>query len=70
MPPITREPLVLLARLQRLPTTRCTWTFVSLLGGAFIIEAFDIGSLSVILPILKPLMHLSAVQVGTLEGTG
>jgi putative MFS transporter len=66
MPPITREPLLLLARLQRLPTTRYTWAFVSLLGGAFIIEAFDIGSLSVILPILKPLMQLSPVQVGLL----
>ena len=54
MPPITGEPLLLLARLQRLPTTRYTWAFVSLLAGAFIIEAFDIGSLSVILPILKP----------------
>jgi hypothetical protein len=41
-----------------------TCAFVLLLAGAFIIEAFDIGSLSVILPILKPLMHLSAVQVG------
>src|ERR1700756_4174184 len=66
MPPITREPLLLLARLQRLPTTRYTWAFVSLLGGGFIIEAFDMGSLSVILPILKPLMQLSPVQVGLL----
>jgi len=66
MPPITREPLLLLARLQRLPTTRYTWAFVLLLAGAFTIEAFDIGSLSVILPILKPLMQLSPVQVGLL----
>ena len=66
MPPITREPLLLSARLQRLPTTRYTWAFVSLLAGAFIIEAFDIGSPSVILPILKPLMQLSPVQVGLL----
>ena len=66
MPPITHEPLLLLARLQRLPTTRYTWAFVSLLAGAFIIEAFDIGSLSVILPILKPLMQLSPLQVGLL----
>ena len=66
MPPITHEPLLLLARLQRLPTTRYTWAFVSLLAGAFIIEAFDIGSLSVILPILKPLMQLSPAQVGLL----
>ena len=66
MPPTTREPLLLLARLQRLPTTRYTWAFVSLLAGAFIIEAFDIGSLSVILPILKSLMHLNPVQVGLL----
>jgi putative MFS transporter len=58
--------LLLSARLQRLPTTRYTCAFVSLLAGALIIEAFDIGSLSVLLPILKPLMHLSAAQVGML----
>jgi MFS transporter, putative metabolite:H+ symporter len=66
MPAITSEPLLLSARLQRLPTTRCTWAFVSLLAGACIVEALDIGSLSVILPILKPLMHLNPVQVGLL----
>lgn len=66
MPAITRESLLLSARLQRLPTTRYTWAFVSLLVGAFIIEAFDIGSLSVVLPILKPLMHLNPAQVGFL----
>ena len=66
MPEITGAPLLLAARLQRLPTTRYTWRFVSLLIGAFIIEAFDIGSLSVILPILKPLMQLSPAQVGLL----
>src|SRR6202051_172687 len=69
MPTTTRESLLLSARLQRLPTTRYTWAFVLLLAGAFIIEAFDIGSLSVILPILKPLMHLSAAQVGMLAAS-
>jgi hypothetical protein len=52
---------LLSARLERLPTTRYTYVFVLLLAGALFIEAFDIGSLSVILPILKPLMHLRAV---------
>jgi putative MFS transporter len=42
---------------------------VLLLAGALVVEAFDIGSLSVILPILKPLMHLSAVQVGLLAAS-
>jgi len=65
-PAITRESLLLSARLQRLPTTRYTCAVVLLLAGALSIEAFDIGSLSVILPILKPLMDLSAVQVGLL----
>jgi Major Facilitator Superfamily len=69
MPVATRESLVLSARLQRLPTARYTWAFVLLLSGAFIVEAFDIGSLSVILPILKPLMHLSTVQVGMLAAS-
>jgi putative MFS transporter len=67
MPAITPEsPLLLLARLQRLRTTRHTWALVLLLAGASIVEALDIGSLSVILPILKSLMHLNPVQVGLL----
>ena len=66
MPTTTHEALLLPARLQRLPTTRYTWAFVLLLAGAFVIEALDIGSLSVILPILKPLMHLGPGQVGLL----
>jgi putative MFS transporter len=69
MPATTRESLLLSARLQRLPTTRYTCAFVLLLAGAFVVEAFDIGSLSVILPILKPLMHLSAGQVGMLAAS-
>jgi MFS transporter, putative metabolite:H+ symporter len=69
MPTTTGGSLLLSARLNRLPTTRYTCAFVLLLAGALIIEAFDIGSLSVILPILKPLMHLSAVQVGVLAAS-
>lgn len=69
MAAINRKSLLLSARLQRLPTTRYTIAFVSLLAGALVIEAFDIGSLSVILPILKPLMHLSAAQVGLLAAS-
>ena len=69
MAPISGDSTLLSARLQRLPTTRHTWAFVLLLAGAFIVEAFDIGSLSVILPVLKPLMHLSALQVGFLASS-
>jgi putative MFS transporter len=69
MPATTGESLLLAARLQRLPTTRYTWAFVLLLAGALIVEAFDIGSLSVILPILKPLMHFSAMEVGMLAAS-
>jgi putative MFS transporter len=69
MPTTSREALLLSARVQRLPTTRYTCAFVLLLAGALIIEAFDIGSLSVILPILKPLMHLSAIQIGMLAAS-
>ena len=69
MPATTSESLLLAARLQRLPTTRYTCAFVLLLAGALIIEAFDIGSLSVILPILKPLMHFSAMEVGMLAAS-
>ena len=67
--PTTTGSLLLAARLQRLPTTRYTCAFVCLLAGALVVEAFDIGSLSVILPILKPLMHLSAAQVGMLAAS-
>src|ERR1700739_482756 len=69
MPTTTGGSLLLSARLERLPTTRYTCAFVFLLACAFIIEAFDIGSLSVILPILKPLMHLSAAEVGVLAAS-
>jgi MFS transporter, putative metabolite:H+ symporter len=69
MPSPAHDALLLSARLKRLPTTRYTYAIVSLLAGAFIVEAFDIGSLSVILPILKPIMHLSAAQVGTLAAS-
>jgi putative MFS transporter len=60
---------LLSARLNRLPTTRHAYALVLLLAGASVIEAFDIGCLSVILPILKPLMHLSAVEVGMLAAS-
>jgi putative MFS transporter len=69
MPMTAGGALLLSARLERLPTTRYTCAFVFLLACAFIIEAFDIGSLSVILPILKPLMHLSAAEVGVLAAS-
>lgn len=56
----------LAARLQRLPTSRATWMLVILAAGALVIEAFDIGSLSIILPGVKALWHLSPAQVGVL----
>jgi len=65
----TRESLLLSARLQRLPTTRYTCLFVLLLSGALVVEALDIGSLSIILPVLKPLMKLSPIEVGMLAAS-
>lgn len=69
MPTTSREALLLTARLHRLPTTRHTCLFVLLLAGALVIEALDIGSLSIILPILKSLMSLSPFEVGMLAAS-
>jgi putative MFS transporter len=59
----------LAARLQRIPTSSATWMLVILAAGALIIEALDIGSLSVILPGVRALWHLSPPQVGVLAAS-
>jgi putative MFS transporter len=59
----------LAARLQRIPTSRATWMLVILAAGALVIEALDIGSLSIILPVVKGLWHLSPTQVGILAAS-
>ena len=59
----------LAARLQRIPTSRATWMLVILAAGALVIEALDIGSLSIILPGVKTLWHLAPAQVGVLAAS-
>src|ERR1700761_6800823 len=54
----------LAARLQRIPTSRVSWNIVLLAAGALIVEALDIGSLSIILPSVKSAWHLTPAQVG------
>jgi putative MFS transporter len=56
----------LAARLQRLPTSRVSVMLVLFAAGALVVEALDIGALSVILPGIKALWHLTPRQVGTL----
>ena len=56
----------LAARLQRIPTTRASWMLVILAAGALVVEALDIGSLSVILPGVRAMWHLTPGQVGML----
>lgn len=59
----------LAARLQRIPTSRVSWTIVLLAAGALIVEALDIGSLSIILPGVKTVWHLTPPQVGILAAS-
>lgn len=59
----------LAARLQRLPTTRVSWMLVMVAAGALVIEALDIGSLSIILPGVKVFWHLTPTQIGTLAAS-
>jgi putative MFS transporter len=60
---------LLAARLQRIPTSSATWMLVILAAGALVIEALDIGSLSIILPGVRALWHLSPSQVGILAAS-
>jgi hypothetical protein len=50
---------LLAARLQRIPTSRASWMLVILAAGALVIEALDIGSLSIILPGVKVMWQLT-----------
>lgn len=59
----------LAARLQRIPTSRVSWNIVLLAAGALIIEALDIGSLSIILPSVKSTWHLAPAEVGMLAAS-
>jgi MFS transporter, putative metabolite:H+ symporter len=59
----------LAARLQRIPTSRVSWNIVLLAAGALIVEALDIGSLSIILPSVKSTWHLTPAQVGMLAAS-
>jgi putative MFS transporter len=54
------------ARLERLPMTWCLWRLVLVAGGAWFVESLSIGATGVVLPVLKPLWHLSAGQTGLL----
>lgn len=54
------------ARLERLPMTPYLWALVLVAGGAWFVESLSIGATGVILPVLKPLWHLTAGQVGLL----
>jgi putative MFS transporter len=56
----------LAARLNRLPTSRVSIMLVLFAAGALVVEALDIGALSVILPGIKTLWHLQPKQVGIL----
>jgi len=56
----------LAARLNRLPTSRVSIILVLCAAGALVVEALDIGALSVILPGIKALWHLKPKQVGML----
>src|SRR5262249_22032437 len=60
------SPALLLARLQRIPTTWHSWVIVLLAAGALVIEALNIGSLSITLPIIKKTMALTPRDTGML----
>lgn len=56
----------IISRLERLPMTRALWLLVLIAGGAWFVESLSIGAIGVVLPILKPLWHLTPGQVGLL----
>jgi putative MFS transporter len=63
---IDLEASLLVARLQRIPLSRYTLTFVLLVAGSLMIDALSSGSLAVVLPIVIPLMKLTPHLVGLL----
>jgi putative MFS transporter len=63
------SPALLLARLQRIPTTWHSWVIVLLAAGALVIEALNIGSLSITLPIIRKTMALTPRDTGMLAAS-
>lgn len=63
------SPALLLARLQRIPTTWHSWVIVLLAAGALVIEALNIGSLSITLPIIRKSMALTPSDTGMLAAS-
>ena len=57
------------ARMQRIPTTWHTWIIVLLASGSLVVEALDIGSLGIILPIIRKTMALTPSEVGLLAAS-
>jgi putative MFS transporter len=55
--------------MQRIPTTRHAWAIVLLAAGALVVEALDIGSLGIILPVIKSTMALSPSEIGMLAAS-
>jgi len=60
----------LLARLERVRSSRLLLRARLIVGSATFFDAFDALSLAFVLPVLIPRWHLSSVQVGWLLGTG
>jgi MFS transporter, putative metabolite:H+ symporter len=60
----------LIARLERVRSSRWLLRARIIVGSATFFDAFDALSLAVVLPVLMPRWHLSSVQVGWLLGTG
>jgi putative MFS transporter len=60
----------LIARLERVRSSRLLVRARILVGSATFFDAFDALSLAVVLPVLMPRWNLSPVQVGWLLGTG
>ncbi|HZU89766.1 MAG TPA: MFS transporter [Stellaceae bacterium] len=63
------DPAWIAARMQRLPTTRFSWTVVLLVAGALVVEALDIGTLGTILPVLRKALALNPSQIGLLAAS-
>lgn len=63
------SPALLMARLQRIPSTYHSWVIVLLAAGALIIEALNIGSLSITLPILRKTMAMTPRDTGALAAS-
>jgi MFS transporter, putative metabolite:H+ symporter len=57
------------ARMRRIPTTWHTWIIVLLASGSLVVEALDIGSLGIILPIIRKTMALTPSEVGMLAAS-